>query len=113
MKHLNYLLIAFAGLILISCNDKYPDLKDGIYAEFVTSKGTTVAELKFEDTPLTVANFIALAEGTQEAVDSIYKGKKFYDGLIFHRVIKDFMIQGGDPKEMVLEILDTNSQMRL
>lgn len=98
MKHLNYLLIAFAGLILISCNDKYPDLKDGIYAEFVTSKGTTVAELKFEDTPLTVANFIALTEGTQEAVDSIYKGKRFYDGLIFHRVIKDFMIQGGDPK---------------
>lgn len=98
MKHLNYLLIAFTALILSSCNDKYPDLKDGIYAEFVTSMGTTVAELKFEETPLTVANFVALAEGTQEAVDSTYKGKRFYDGLIFHRVIKDFMIQGGDPK---------------
>lgn len=98
MKHLNFLLIAFTALTLSSCNDKYPDLKDGIYAEFVTSMGTTVAELKYEDTPLTVANFVALAEGTQEAVDSIYKGKRFYDGLIFHRVIKDFMIQGGDPK---------------
>jgi len=99
MKHINYLFIALATVFIFSsCNDKYPDLADGIYAEFVTSKGTTVAELKYEDTPLTVANFIALAEGTQEAVDSVYKGKKFYDGLIFHRVIKDFMIQGGDPK---------------
>ncbi len=98
MKQLNLLFIAIATLIISSCNDKYPDLKDGIYAEFITSKGTTVAELNFEETPLTVANFIALAEGKQEAVDSIYKGKKFYDGTIFHRVIKDFMIQGGDPK---------------
>ena len=97
MKKLNYLLIAFAALLIASCNDKYPDLKDGIYAEFNTNKGTAVAELYHEETPLTVANFIALAEGTQTKVDSTYKGKKFYDGIIFHRVIKDFMIQGGDP----------------
>lgn len=98
MKHLNYFLIAITALLVFSCNDKYPDLKDGLYAEFVTNKGTTVAELNFKDTPLTVANFVALAEGEQDAVDSIYKGKRFYDGLTFHRVIKDFMIQGGDPE---------------
>ena len=98
MKHLNYFLLTVCSLVLLACNDKYPDLKDGIYAEFVTNKGTAVAELKFQDTPLTVANFVSLAEGEQEAVDSIYKGKRFYDGLTFHRVIKDFMIQGGDPE---------------
>ncbi len=99
MKTIKYLFIAVAGLVIASCSEKYPNLEDGIYAEFETSKGTTVAKLNFEETPLTVANFVALAEGTQEAVkDSAKIGKKFYDGLIFHRVIKDFMIQGGDPE---------------
>ena len=97
MRKLNYLLFAVLALIIASCNDKYPDLNDGIYAEFNTNKGTAIAKLYHEETPLTVANFIALAEGKQSKVDSTYKGKKFYDGLIFHRVIKDFMIQGGDP----------------
>ncbi|MFB9055849.1 peptidylprolyl isomerase [Mariniflexile ostreae] len=81
----------------MSCKAQYPDLEDGIYAEFVTTKGTMVAKLTFNETPVTVANFISLAEGTNVLVDSIYKDKKFYNGLIFHRVIDLFMIQGGDP----------------
>lgn len=99
MKTIQYLFIAIAGLLITSCSEKYPDLEDGVYAEFNTSKGTTIAELYFEETPLTVANFVALAEGEHEGVtDSTKIGKNFYDGLIFHRVIKDFMIQGGDPQ---------------
>ncbi|WP_010521440.1 peptidylprolyl isomerase [Aquimarina agarivorans] len=97
MKKLNYLFIALIAAVFTSCNEKYPDLEDGLYAEFNTNKGTAVADLHFEDTPMTVANFVALAEGKQDAVDSTYAGKRFYDGLIFHRIIKDFMIQGGDP----------------
>lgn len=95
MKKLSILLlltIAFA-----SCQNKYPDLENGVYAEVVTTKGTFVAKLYNEATPLTVANFVSLAEGTNGMVDGKYKGKRFYDSIIFHRVIKDFMIQGGDP----------------
>ncbi|WP_203292953.1 peptidylprolyl isomerase [Luteirhabdus pelagi] len=92
------LLFLAVSLSLVACKSKYPDLDKGVYAEFVTNKGTFVAELYNEATPLTVANFVSLAEGTNGMVDSIYKGKRFYDGLIFHRVIKDFMIQGGDPE---------------
>ncbi len=96
MRKLNFLVLSLI-FTLLACNDKYPDLKDGIYAEIKTNEGIVVADLHFEETPLTVANFVSLAEGTQDAVNEEYKGKKFYDGLIFHRVIKDFMIQGGDP----------------
>jgi peptidyl-prolyl cis-trans isomerase A (cyclophilin A) len=67
--------------------------KDGLFAIMDTSKGIIVLELYFQKTPMTVCNFVGLAEGTLDAA----KGKPFYDGLIFHRVIKDFMIQGGDP----------------
>src|SRR5690606_1678613 len=97
MKKLTFLLLLLT-LTFASCQEKYPDLKDGIYAEFITNKGTFVAKLKNETAPLTVANFVGLAEGTNGMVDSIYKGKRFFDNLTFHRVIKDFMIQGGDPK---------------
>jgi cyclophilin family peptidyl-prolyl cis-trans isomerase len=97
MKKLAFLFLTLT-LAFASCQNKYPDLEDGVYAEFITNKGTFVAKLHNEQTPLTVANFVALAEGTNEMVDSTYKGKPFYDGLIFHRIIKDFMIQGGDPK---------------
>ncbi|MGB3343143.1 MAG: peptidylprolyl isomerase [Aequorivita sp.] len=97
MKKLS-LLFLLLTLTFASCQEKYPDLKDGIYAEFITNKGTFVAKLKNETAPLTVANFVALADGTNGLVDSVYKGKRFYDNLTFHRVIKDFMIQGGDPK---------------
>lgn len=98
MKKLTVLFL-FLTLAFASCQEKYPDLKeDGVYAEFITNKGTFVAKLKNKSAPLTVSNFVALAEGTNGMVDSLYKGKRFYDGLSFHRVIKDFMIQGGDPK---------------
>lgn len=98
MKKLTFLIL-FLTLAFASCQEKYPDLKeDGVYAEFITNKGTFVAKLKNESAPLTVSNFVALTEGTNGMVDSLYKGKRFYDGLSFHRIIKDFMIQGGDPK---------------
>ena len=70
---------------------------DGIFAEFETSKGKILVQLDYKNTPITVANFVALAEGTNMQVGEKFKGKKFFDGLKFHRVIKDFMIQGGDP----------------
>jgi len=94
-------IIKFLGLALLinytSCKAQYPDLEDGIYAEFVTTKGVMVAKLNYKKTPITVANFVSLAEGTNTMVDSVYKDKKFYNGLIFHRVMDKFMIQGGDP----------------
>ena len=80
-----------------ACNDQYPDLQDGMYAEMNTSKGIIMLQLEFEKTPVTVANFISLAEGNNTLVSEDYKGKKFYDGLKFHRVLADFMIQGGCP----------------
>lgn len=68
--------------------------KDGVFAIMQTSRGNITLELYYKDTPLTVTNFVGLAEGTLDTTN----GKPFYDGLKFHRVINDFMIQGGDPK---------------
>ncbi len=98
LKHSMKITALILFLSLSSCNDKYPDLGDGLFAEFVTSKGTMVAKLTFEKTPITVANFVALAEGVHPMVDSTFKDKKYYNGLIFHRVMDNFMIQGGDPE---------------
>lgn len=71
-------------------------LKDGLYVVFDTSKGDITCSLEFKKTPLTVANFVGLAEGTKDLGGGA-KGQKFYDGLKFHRVIPDFMVQGGCP----------------
>jgi len=97
---MKFLKLSMMVLVLVSfsCKTaKYPDLEDGIYADIQTTKGDILLQLEFEKTPMTVANFVSLAEGTNSFVDEKYKGKPFYDGLKFHRVIKDFMIQGGDP----------------
>ena len=73
----------------------------GTYAVFETSQGNIVVKLLEKEAPNTVANFVGLAEGTKEFTDES-TGKKtkknFYDGLVFHRVIPQFMIQGGCPQ---------------
>ena len=72
-------------------------MKNGLYAKFVTTKGEIIANLKYEITPGTVGNFVGLAEGE---IKNSYKedGDPFYNGIKFHRVIKDFMIQAGCPQ---------------
>ncbi|PIE60054.1 MAG: peptidylprolyl isomerase [Desulfobulbus propionicus] len=73
-------------------------MKDGLYAKITTSRGDILLELYYKNTPATVINFIGLAEGTMHLGGfNQPSGKPFYDGLTFHRVIKDFMIQGGCP----------------
>lgn len=73
------------------------DLSDGLYADIETSKGNIVLQLYYEQVPTTVSNFVALAEGNHPIVDEQHSGKPYYNGLKFHRVIENFMIQGGDP----------------
>lgn len=94
-------LTSVLGLIFLlstlSCQNKYPELGNGLYAEFATTKDTIIVELFYEKTPLTVANFVGLAEGTHPKLADSVQGIPFYNGTIFHRVINEFMIQGGDP----------------
>ena len=72
-------------------------MENGIYAKFNTTKGAILIQLSHDKTPGTVGNFVALAEGNLEN-KAKPQGQPFYNGLKFHRVIPDFMIQGGDPK---------------
>ncbi len=106
MKKIIFLsLVVFVSLI--SCHKldkKYKDLPEGIYADIQTNVGDILLQLEYDKVPQTVGNFVSLAEGTNPRVVDSLKGKPFYDGLKFHRVISksngnsnDFMIQGGDP----------------
>ncbi len=72
-------------------------MDNGLYAKIKTSKDDILIKLEFEKTPGTVGNFVALAEGNMENTAKP-QGEKYYDGLKFHRVIPDFMIQGGCPQ---------------
>ena len=75
-------------------------LPDGLFARMTTSRGEILLRLHHQHAPNTVANFVGLAEGTKQWLDPITKQSRknrFYDGLNFHRVIPNFMIQGGDP----------------
>ena len=84
-------------LFLVACKSaKYPNLKDGLYADIQTNHGDMLAELYYKATPGTVANFVSLAEGTNTYVADSLKGKHYYDGTKSHRVIKNFMLQAGD-----------------
>ncbi len=93
------LLLLLAVTSFYSCKDEHSNLPDGLYADIETNKGHIIVELDYKKAPITVANFVTLAEGKNEFVTKDYlKGKPFYDGLKFHRVIEDFMIQTGDPE---------------
>ncbi len=97
---LSYMLsIAVAAGALQTAQKEFT-LPTGVYAQFVTSEGNFTVRLFDQEAPKTVENFIGLAQGTKEWTDPRTNKKvkqPYYDGIIFHRVISGFMIQGGDP----------------
>ena len=93
-------LISICMLNLKTVFGEEKKLDKGLYATFKTSIGDFVCKLYEDEAPITVENFVGLATGTKEHLNPNTKEmekKNFYDGLIFHRVIPDFMIQGGCP----------------
>lgn len=96
MSRILLLFIAVSAAFSFTVKEKKKKLEPGLYAQITTNKGTIMLLLEFEKTPLTVANFVGLAEGKIKNTAKA-EGVPFYDGLKFHRVIANFMIQGGDP----------------
>lgn len=93
-----FILVSVFAVALIGCKtSERSNLGDGLFADIKTNKGDIILKLEHERTPVTVANFVSLTEGNSPFVSEQYKDRKYYDGLIFHRIMKDFMIQGGDP----------------
>ena len=105
------IIVVVAGLSSVACQKdegeatlytdeqlaaKVVKFGNGLYALMDTSKGEILLRLEFEKVPMTVMNFVGLAEGSIDSNRDT--GVRFYDGLKFHRVIKKFMIQGGDPR---------------
>lgn len=87
------LLILLLALVALAPLRAGEDLREGLYAEFTTPRGLVVCELFYQKAPLTVANFVGLAEGTLGPAPR----KPYFEGLTFHRVVPDFVVQGGDP----------------
>jgi peptidylprolyl isomerase len=91
----NFAAVCILAACSVSCNRAgAAGLPDGLYARLTTSKGEVMIQLEYQKAPLTVGNFVGLAEGKMDAS----KGKRYFDGLSFHRVVKDFVVQTGDPK---------------
>ena len=97
------LFAGFAAFTLASCggnkvtvNDETITLEDGIYAKLETSMGDILIDFHEDLVPMTAGNFIALSEGNHPEAAEKFQGKPYFDGTLFHRVIPDFMIQGGD-----------------
>jgi cyclophilin family peptidyl-prolyl cis-trans isomerase len=98
MKKNIILLLSICIPLFYSCKEEKNNLPDGLYAQIETNKGTIIVQLEYEKTPITVANFVTLAQGKNEFISNEnLRNKPFFDGLKFHRVIPEFMIQGGDP----------------
>ena len=101
---MNKLLIIFLSFFIsgsIFAQEEPVEMKDlamapGMYAVFETTKGKIICQLEFEKTPMTVANFVGLIEGNFEGAGKSFT-EPYFDGIKFHRVINDFMIQGGCP----------------
>ena len=92
------LLLLLAVTSFYSCKNEHSNLPDGLYADIETNKGHVIVELDYKKAPVTVANFVTLAEGKNEFVtNENLKSRPFFNGLKFHRVIENFMIQTGDP----------------
>lgn len=92
------LALGFTTIDAAQKEQKEKTFKPGTYARFETSEGTFSVRLFDKEAPKTVANFVGLAEGTIDPMTGKSgKSKPYYDGLIFHRIISGFMIQGGDP----------------
>ena len=101
IKSQRWVLIAVVLLIVLTGSGSADQLPDGLLAEIQSSKGTLIVRLHYDKAPMTVANFVGLAEGRikwQDPRTHKIKAEPFYDGLSFHRKIPGVMVQAGDPK---------------